>query len=106
VVSASDAFTKVINDAVDHAYVVLPARGTGRVEEMIVQTINGDAKPERGGKAVLCAAAKRPGRIVNVAHTQPAARVWKGSGYPSPAGQYMSGGTQRVAIPDRKHRTE
>ena len=104
--SASDGFTKIINDAVDHAYVVLPMRGTGRVEEMSMQTINGDAKPERRGKAVLCAAAKRPGRIVNVAHTQPAARVWNGSGYLGPAGQYMSVGTQRLAIPDRKHRTE
>jgi len=105
-VSGSDGFTKIIDDAVDHAYVVLPACGTGRVEEMSMQTIDGDAKPERRGKAVLCAAAKGPCRIVNVAHTQPAARVWKGSGYPCPAGQYMSVGTQRVAIPNRKHRTE
>src|SRR6266403_101715 len=73
---------------------------------MSVQTIDADAKPERRGKAVLGAATKVQGGIVNVAGTQPATPVWKGYGEPCPAGQYMSIRTQRVAIPERKRRTE
>jgi len=73
---------------------------------MIVQTIDGDAKPERGGKAVLSAASKVQRGIVNVACTQPATPVWNGSGNPCPAGQYMSIRTHRVTIPERKRRTE
>ena|SRR6267378_2306643 len=73
---------------------------------MSVQTIDADAKPERGGKAVLGAATKIQGGIVNVAYTQPATPVWKGSGNPCTTGQYMSIRAQRVAIPERKRRTE
>ena len=73
---------------------------------MGVQTIDGDAKAERGGKAVLSAASKVQGGIVNVACIQPATRVWKGPGDPCPAGHYMSRRAQRVAIPERKRRTE
>jgi hypothetical protein len=69
VVSESDGFTKIINDAVDDAYVVLPAYSARRVEEISVQAIDGDAKPERRGKVVLSAATKRPGGIVNVTCT-------------------------------------
>ena len=65
--SAPDGFAKMINDTVDDAYVVLPAYDTRRVEEMGVQAIDRDAKPERRGKAVLGAATKVQGRIVYVA---------------------------------------
>jgi len=73
---------------------------------MIMQTIDGDAKPERGGKAVLSAASKVQGGIVNVAGTQPATPIWERSGNPCPAGQYMSICAQRFAAPERKRRAE
>jgi len=66
-VSAPDGFANIINDAVDDAQVVLPAYDTRRVEEMSVEAIDGDAKPERRRKAVLDAATKVQGRIVYVA---------------------------------------
>src|SRR6266478_2966238 len=73
---------------------------------MSVQAIDGDAKPERAGKAVLSAATKIQSGIVNVASSQPATRDWKGSGNPCPASQDMNRRAQRVAIPERKRRTE
>jgi hypothetical protein len=66
-VPAPDRFANVINDAVDDAQVVLPTYDSGRVEEMSVEAIDRDAKPERRGKAVLGAATKVQGRIVYVA---------------------------------------
>jgi hypothetical protein len=105
-VPAPDGLANVINDAVDDAQVVLPAYDSGRVEEMSVQAIDGDAKPERRGKAVLGAATKVQGGVVNLAYIQTATRALKCSGNPCPAGQYMSRRAQRVAAPDRKRRTE
>ena len=87
---ASDGFAKIINDAVDHAYAVFPAYGASRAEKMSVQTIDADAKSERGGKPVLSAATKVQGRILNVASTQPVTPVWEGSGNSCPAAQYIS----------------
>ena len=73
---------------------------------MSVQAIDGDAKPERAGKAVLSAATKIQSGIVNVACSQPATRDWKGSGNPCPASQDMNRRAHRVAAPERKRRTE
>jgi hypothetical protein len=73
---------------------------------MIVKTINGDAKPERGGKAVLSAASKVHSGIVNVPCVQPATPVWKRPGDLCPARHYMSRHAQRPAVPERKCRTE
>jgi hypothetical protein len=73
---------------------------------MIVETIDGDAKPERRGKAVLGAASKVQGGIMNVAYIQPATPAWEGCGNPCPAGQYMSIRAQRFAFPERKRGTE
>src|SRR6266404_7702131 len=73
---------------------------------MSVQTIDGDAKAERGGKAILSAASEVQGGIVNVACTQPAVQVWRRSGNPSPAGHYVSRRAQHLPIPEGKRRTE
>jgi hypothetical protein len=67
VVPAPDGFANVINDAVDDAQVILPTYDTGRVEEMGMEAIDGDAKPERRGKAVLGTATKVQGGVVDVA---------------------------------------
>src|SRR5256885_10110058 len=43
----SDGFARVINDAVDDAYVVLSLYGAGQVKEMSVHRIDGDAKDRK-----------------------------------------------------------
>src|SRR5229473_1409548 len=66
----SGRFSKIINEAGDDAYVVLPANGSGKSEEMSPQVIDVEAKPERRREPVLYPTPQRPGRIVNVAFVQ------------------------------------
>jgi len=63
------------NDTVNDANVILRANGCRRVEEMSLQIIDVDAKPESRGEAVLNTTANRPGGIVNVTYIQPAISV-------------------------------
>jgi hypothetical protein len=72
---------------------------------MCVQIVDADAKPKGRGDTIFSAAAKCPGGIVNVAYTQPAICVWKGSGNSCPADKYMNIRAQRVATGGIKHGT-
>jgi len=99
--SGSKRFTKVINDTVDDAYVVLALNGAGHVKEVGVHRIDGDAKPERRGNGVFSAATKFPGGVMNMACAEPARSVLKRPGNPCPAQEYVGVRAERLASPKR-----
>src|SRR6266852_686932 len=103
---ASDWIPKVINQAADDAYVVLPAHRSRGVVEMRVQIVDADSKPERTGEAVFHTASQRPGGIVSEAYIQTATSIGKRSSNPGPADKGMSIGAQHVVISWIKHGTQ